>query len=76
MNIEIRDYFAAKAMQALIPASVTEPGRVAHSSSIANLAYIFADALIEQRDKPTIDDTKPAEEDVEPKLAAKKKGKK
>lgn len=76
MNIELRDYFAAKAMQALIPASVTEPGKVAHSSSIANLAYIFADAMLEQKDKPTIDNSKPVEESVEQKPVAKKKGKK
>ncbi len=52
----LRDQFATAAMQSLITASITEPGKVAHSDHIAKLAYVFADAMIEQREKKEVED--------------------
>ena len=59
-----RDAIAVAAMQALIPASVTEPGRVARCEVIANLAYLFADAMIVQSTVPPVDtkEEQPTEE--------------
>lgn len=62
MKKTFRDEIAIAAMQSLIPASVTEPGRIARCEIIANLAYIFADAMIEQRDKETVDTKEQQEE--------------
>ena len=59
----LRDEFAKNAMQALITASVIAPGEVASAESIANLAYIFADAMLIQREKETVDNRKKDKED-------------
>lgn len=53
--MKMRDEFAMAALPALIQSSVVEPGRIASSESIANLAYIFADAMLAQREKETVD---------------------
>ncbi len=60
--MKMRDEFALAALPALITSSVVEPGRIASSESIANLAYIFADAMLEQREKETVDTRKKEEE--------------
>jgi hypothetical protein len=46
----LRDYFAAKAMQSLITASVTEPGCVGPADNISEYAYQFADAMLKARE--------------------------
>ena len=60
-----RDELAMAALPALIQASVTEPGRIARCEIIANLAYIFADAMLEQRDKETIDNKEQEKEETD-----------
>jgi hypothetical protein len=59
--MKMRDEFALAALPALIQASVTEPGRIARCEIIANLAYIFADAMLDQRNKETIDNKEQTE---------------
>jgi hypothetical protein len=49
-SMELRDYFAAKAMQSLITASVTEPGCVGSADNISEYAYQFADAMLKARE--------------------------
>ena len=44
-GMTLRDYFAAKAMQALI----SEPSLTATMDEFANRAYQIADAMMEQR---------------------------
>ena len=44
-GMTLRDYFAAKAMQALI----SEPSLTATMEEFANRAYQIADAMMEQR---------------------------
>ena len=46
-GMELRDYFAAKAMQALVAKTVSEdePAEIA-----AEAAYIFADAMMQARE--------------------------
>ena len=46
-GMTLRDYFAAKAMQGLIERGFTEFGNAA--SQYANLAYEYADAMLEAR---------------------------
>ena len=58
----LRDEFAKAALPALITSSVIEPGRIASAESIANLAYIFADAMMQQREKETVDNRNKEEE--------------
>ena len=48
-GMTLRDYFAAKAMQPLITASVTEPGCVGSADNISKCAYQFADAMLKAR---------------------------
>ena len=43
LGLTLRDYFAAKAMQAKISSGSIEP------KSIATTAYIYADAMMEKR---------------------------
>lgn len=50
-GMELRDYFAAKAMQSLITASVTEPGKVGSADNISEYAYLYADAMMVAREK-------------------------
>jgi hypothetical protein len=49
-GMTLRDYFAAKAMQSLITASVTEPGCVGSTDNISEYAYQFADAMLKARE--------------------------
>lgn len=44
-GMELRDYFAAQAMQA----AIISTGSKYSASSIAKQAYIFADSMIEER---------------------------
>lgn len=48
-GMTLRDYFAAKAMQALI-ARVPYPGAI-DSRHVSKLAYIHADAMLAERSK-------------------------
>jgi len=48
-GMDLRDYFAAKVLPALVTASVTEPGKIAGASNIAESAYKIADAMMEAR---------------------------
>lgn len=53
-GMDLRDYFAAKAMQALIatPKEVSTKGRkIKGSDGFAEMAYVMADAMIEEREK-------------------------
>jgi len=49
-GMSLRDYMAAKAMQSLITASVTEPGCVGPADNISECAYQFADAMLKARE--------------------------
>ncbi len=49
-GISVRDYFAAKAMQGLIEATVG-PETVWTPDELAESAYILADAMLSQREK-------------------------
>ncbi len=44
MNIELRDYFAAKAMQSLIIA------KNIYDKDISTMAYLFADEMLKERE--------------------------
>lgn len=48
-GMTLRDYFAAKAMQALITATVQQAARV-DSDVIAGAAYEYADAMLDRRE--------------------------
>ena len=48
-GLTVRDYFAAKAMQGLIQRGFTEFGNAA--SQYANLAFEYADAMLEAREQ-------------------------
>ena len=49
-NISLRDYFAAKAMQALISASANEYGDVEYADTVvAKSAYEMADVMLKAR---------------------------
>jgi hypothetical protein len=50
-GMTLRDYFAAKAMQSLITASVTEPGKVGPADNISDYAYSYADAMLKAREE-------------------------
>jgi hypothetical protein len=48
----LRDYFAAKAMQALLQLSTTEVGElIADAGGIGPYAYMVADLMLAARDK-------------------------
>ena len=49
-GMSLRDYMAAKAMQSLITASVTEPGCVGPADNISEYAYQFADSMLKARE--------------------------
>lgn len=49
-GMTLRDYFAAKAMQSLITASVIEPGKVGPADNISDYAYSYADAMLKARE--------------------------
>ena len=52
-GMELRDYFAARAMQALIPAfDQKEGGAEEIAARNARAAYLLADAMMEARTKP------------------------
>jgi hypothetical protein len=63
MRKTFRDDLAMAALPALITSSVVEPGRIARCEIIANLAYIFADAMLEQRNKETVDNKEEQKEE-------------
>jgi hypothetical protein len=46
-GMSLRDYFAAKAMQGL----VSDPDLVIDSAQVAQLAYVYADAMLQAREK-------------------------
>jgi len=46
-GMTLRDYFAAKAMLGL----VSDPDLVIDSTQVAQLAYVYADAMLEARQK-------------------------
>ena len=50
-DMTMRDHFAGLAMQALITASVTEPGKVGPADNISEYAYRMADAMLKERIK-------------------------
>lgn len=50
-GMDLRDYFAAKAMQAII--ENWEAHKVESELDLANKAYRHADAMIEARNQPT-----------------------
>ena len=58
----LRDEFAKHAMQAIIVAGTIETKTLVPCEAVANLAYIFADAMLEQRQKETVDHRKKEEE--------------
>jgi hypothetical protein len=47
-GMELRDYFAAKAMQAMVEESIK---RQSDPEAVASVAYMFADAMMEARVK-------------------------
>lgn len=52
LGMDLRDYFAAKAMQALIatPKEVSTKGKkIKGSDGFAEMAYVMADAMMEAR---------------------------
>ena len=50
-GMTLRDYVAAKAMQSLILASVTAPGKVGPADNISEYAYSYADAMLKAREQ-------------------------
>lgn len=48
LGMELRDYFAAKAMQALI---WNQDVDLENKSDVAEVAYAYADVMMEARDK-------------------------
>lgn len=48
LSMELRDYFAAKAMEGLIASTQDEQY---FFDSIANMAYLMADTMLERRNK-------------------------
>ncbi len=50
-GMTLRDYFAAKAMQAAIHAAISGGANV-EDSKIASLSYVMASAMLAERDKP------------------------
>ena len=51
----LRDEFAMAAMQSIIITGAMETNKLIACEHVANLAYIFADAMLEQREAETID---------------------
>ena len=49
-GMDLRDYFAAKAMQVFLSAWI-ENGSQVHFSEIISKSYVTADAMIEERKK-------------------------
>jgi hypothetical protein len=52
--IELRDLFASQIAPIVIRASMSEGGKVASPAVVAYNAYLYADALLEQREKPLV----------------------
>jgi hypothetical protein len=51
-NMDLRDYFAAKAMQAIITRCDERSSEIAHVDSwVGDYAYVVADAMMEARNK-------------------------
>ena len=53
-GMDLRDYFAAKAMQAMVNAicKIDDLGIISHApNDIAQISYVYADAMIEARGK-------------------------
>jgi hypothetical protein len=50
-DMTLRDHFAGLALQALITASVTAPGKVGPADNISEYAYKMADAMLKERIK-------------------------
>ncbi len=50
-GMTLRDYFAAKAMQAAIHAAISGGANIG-DSKIASLSYVMASAMLAERDKP------------------------
>ena len=50
-GMDLRDYFAAKAMQAFITANVTPANGYTKKEAVVNMAYETADAMMEERKK-------------------------
>ena len=48
-QVTLRDYFAAKALQALITVEC-DPGQRTITNAIARAAYMYADAMLEERE--------------------------
>ena len=53
-GMSLRDYFAAKAMQAIASNVVTSQGAVQSCEYIAQGAYLIADAMLKERDNETV----------------------
>jgi hypothetical protein len=51
-GMTLRDYFAAKAMQALIPIYANDTDRGGTGFNVTEKSYSIADAMIAERDKP------------------------
>ena len=51
---ELRDQFAMRIAPIVIRASMKENGTVASPAVVAYNAYLYADALIDQRDRPLV----------------------
>lgn len=50
-GMSLRDYFAAKAMQAILSKYGLDKAGEAFQKSLANSAYIFADEMMKTRDR-------------------------
>ncbi len=50
-GMTLRDYFAAKAMQAIVRTVLDNPQVPTTEATIAKDAYIFADAMLKAREK-------------------------
>lgn len=51
-GMSLRDYFAAKAMQALIEGALASDADFPHRENVAGRAYAYADAMIAARVQP------------------------
>lgn len=58
----IRDEFAMAAMQSIILTGALETKKLIACEHVANLAYIFADAMMAQREEETVDNRTKEEE--------------
>lgn len=50
-GMSMRDYFAAKAMQALIEGALASDADFPHRENVAGRAYAYADAMLEARNQ-------------------------